>query len=110
MPATFELKNTSDQQFMFHLRTPNGVVILTSVRFTTKHNAQAAIELAKHNSLLDECYERRESSRSEPYFVLKGRNGEIIGRSEKYSCFSDMENGIYLVKRNGPIASVDDHT
>jgi uncharacterized protein YegP (UPF0339 family) len=110
MGAKYELKRARDEQFLFNLKAPNGEVILTSERHTAKHNAQAGIESVKTNSALDERYERRESTRSEPYFVLKAKNGEIIGRSEMYSSTGAMENGIRSVKENGPIASVDDLT
>ena len=42
--AYFELKKTSDDQFMFNLRAPNHEVIATSERYTTKHAAQQGIE------------------------------------------------------------------
>lgn len=42
--AYFELKNTSDDQYMFNLRAPNHEVIATSERYTTKRAAQQGIE------------------------------------------------------------------
>lgn len=44
------------------------------------------------------------------HFNLKAANGEIIGRSEMYSSTAAMENGIASVKKNGPVAEIDDDT
>ena len=58
----------------------------------------------------DSRYERKASSKGQPYFVLKVANGEIIGKSEMYTSNSGMENGIASVKKNGPTAEVEDNT
>lgn len=42
--AYFELKRTSDDQFLFNLRAPNHEVIATSERYTTKYAAQQGID------------------------------------------------------------------
>jgi hypothetical protein len=47
---------------------------------------------------------------SQPFFVLKGANGEPIGRGEKYSSNSARDKGIESVKANGPAAPADDWT
>ena len=110
MAARFELRKSSDGQFMFNLIAPNGEVILTSERYTAKSSAEDGIDSVKTNAPLDERYDRRTSTSNEPYFVLKAANGEIIGRSEMYSSTGAMENGIASVKKNAPEAGVDDVT
>jgi uncharacterized protein YegP (UPF0339 family) len=47
---------------------------------------------------------------SEPYFVLKAANGQIIGTSEMYSSAAALETGIASVKANAPTALVVDLT
>ena len=42
--AYYELKKTSDGQYMFNLRAPNHEVIATSERYTTKQAALQGIE------------------------------------------------------------------
>lgn len=108
MAAKYELKKTSDNQFMFNLKAANGEIILTSERYTTKDNAENGVKSVKINSPLNERFDRRESNKLEPYFVLKAANGEIIGNSEMYSSTPAMEDGIKSVKTNGPIAAVED--
>lgn len=73
----------------------------------TKSGANYGIESVKKNSVLDERYDRRESKKGEPYFVLLAANKQIIGQSELYSSAAAMENGIASVKKNGPDASID---
>ena len=110
MAAKYDLKSTSDGQFMFNLKAANGEIVLTSERYTAKHNAKKGIESVKTNAPLDERYDRRESKSGKPYFVLKAANNEIIGTSEMYSSNSAMENGIQSVKTNGPVAAIEDNT
>lgn len=110
MVGKYELKKAADGQFMFNLKAGNGEIILTSERYTTKASAQNGIESVRKSSPIDARYDRRTSSKQEPYFVLKAANYEIIGTSEMYSSESAMEKGISSVKENGPTASVDDNT
>lgn len=110
MSAHYELKPTANDQFMFNLKAPNGEIILTSEIYKSKDSALNGIESVKKHSPLDEQYERRKSSSSQPYFLLKARSYEIIGRSEAYTTEGAMEKGIGSVKKNGPIATVNDIT
>ena len=109
MSGYFEIKKSSDGQFMFNLKAGNHEIILTSERYTTKAGAQNGIESVRSSSPNDSNYERRKSSRGEPYFVLKAANHEVIGRSEMYSSDSAMENGISSVKGNGNSNTVKDN-
>ena len=109
MAGKFELKN-SKGQFMFNLKASNGRVILTSERYTSKSGAMNGIESVKKNARDDAQFERLESKKGDPYFVLKAKNNEPIGRSEMYSSKSSMENGIASVKENAPSAKIKDIT
>lgn len=106
MAGKYELKSTSDGQFMFNLKAGNAEVILTSERYTTKASAENGIESVRTNAPLDERYDRRTATDGSPYFVLKAANHEVIGKSEMYSSKSKMENGIDSVKRNAPTTAV----
>ena len=48
--------------------------------------------------------------KSGSYFVLKAANGEPIGKSEDYSSEAACKNGIESVKKNAPIANLEDQT
>lgn len=49
-------------------------------------------------------------SKNGPYFVLKAGNGEIIGKSEAYSSVATCKNGIESIRKNAPIANLEDQT
>jgi acetyl esterase len=110
MAGKFELKKAKDGQFYFNLKGANGQVILTSEMYKAKSGAENSIESVKKNAALDERYDRRESKKGEPYFVLLAANKQVIRQSEMYSSAAAMEKGINSVKTNAPAASVDDLT
>ncbi|HVJ04746.1 MAG TPA: YegP family protein [Candidatus Saccharimonadales bacterium] len=110
MAAKFELKNGGSGQFMFNLKAGNGEVILTSELYKEKQNAIAGIESVKANSGEDLRYERKTAKNGQAFFVLKATNGQTIGKSEMYSSVAAMENGIESVKKNGPVARIEDTT
>jgi uncharacterized protein YegP (UPF0339 family) len=95
---------------MFNLKAANGQIILTSQRYQEKGSAQNGIESVKAHAANDAYYERRMAASSEPYFVLKAANGQIIGTSEMYSSAAALETGIASVKANAPTALVVDLT
>ncbi len=99
MASHYELKNAA-----------NGEIILTSETYKSKEGALNGIESVKKNAADDGQYERRKSTSSQPYFVLKARNHEVIGRSEMYTSDGAMEKGIDSVKKNGPVATTNDVT
>jgi uncharacterized protein len=111
MAATYDLKHGANgEKYRFNLKAANGEVVLVSESYESKESALNGIESVKENARLDDRFERKNSKRSEPYFVLKGANGQIIGISEMYSSEAACENGIASVKKNGPLAQLRDHT
>jgi len=108
--AKFEVKKSKNDKFLFNLKAGNGEVILTSEMYEAKASALAGIESVRTNAPNDQGYERKTSSKDQPYFVLKASNGQVIGQSEMYSSTSAMEGGIASVKKNAPDAAVVDLT
>jgi len=104
----YVIRDSADGKFYFVLEAENDKVVLTSETYYYKSSAITGIESVKVNSPIDARYDRRISVNKEPYFVLKGGNGEIIGTSEMYSSTYAMEDGIKVVKRIGPIAQTID--
>ncbi len=104
----FELKTTKSGQFMFNLKAGNHEIILTSEEYTTKASALKGIESVRINAQDDDQFERKEATDGSAYFVLKARNGEVIGNSEMYTTVRGMERGIQSVMRNAPDAKVVD--
>ncbi|MBR9883771.1 MAG: YegP family protein [Oceanospirillales bacterium] len=110
MAGKYELKKGDTGKFTFNLKAANGQVILTSQHYESKASALNGIASVQTNGPLEERYDRRESKKGEPYFVLKAGNAQIIGTSEMYSSPAAMENGIASVKTNSPSEKIDDLT
>lgn len=108
MSGKFELKRSPNGEFHFHLLGDSGHTILSSETYKARASAQNGIESVRKNSAEDHRFERKTSTSGRPYFVLKARNGEIIGQSQMFSTAEQMEDGISQVKRDAPAASVSD--
>jgi uncharacterized protein YegP (UPF0339 family) len=83
---------------------------LTSERYKAKASAENGIASVKANAPDNARYERKTSTTKQEYFVLKAKNGEIIGTSEMYSSTQARETGIEAVKRDAPTAPTQDLT
>ena len=110
MSGKFEIAKSKNDKFFFNLKASNGQVILTSQMYESMDAAKQGIESVKSSASQDQLFERKKSSKGEPYFDLKASNGQNLGRSEMYSSGASMENGIASVKTNAPGASVTDLT
>lgn len=110
MAGTFVIEVGKSGKFRFSLKSGNHQVILSSEQYEKKSAAEKGIESVRKNSASDASFERKKAKDGSAYFVVKSRNGEIIGKSEMYSSTSGMENGIASVKTNAPGAKVVDRT
>ena len=110
MAGKFEIKTSTNGKHYFNLKAGNGQIILSSEIYESKAACENGIESVKKNAADDGRYDRRTSSKGDPYFVLKAGNGQEIGRSEMYSSTTAMENGIESVKNNAPTAETNDTT
>lgn len=108
MPAKFALKKTKNGGFVWNLLASNGEPILTSQTYKSKSGAKNGIKSVKSCTGDDSLFDRRKAKNGSPYFVLKARNGLIIGTSEMYKTSRSMENGIKSVCKNASGAAVDD--
>lgn len=106
----FIITQRTNKEYQFNLKAGNGEIILTSEGYVQKASCQKGIESVKVNSQDDSKYDRRVAVNGKDYFVLKARNGEIIGKSQLYSSKSGMENGIASVKFNASTAAIVDET
>lgn len=106
----FIISQRVNKEYQFNLKSENGEIILTSEGYVQKASCYKGIESVKVNSQDDSRYDRRVAVNGKDYFVLKARNGEIIGKSQLYTSKSGMENGIASVKFNAPTAEIVDET
>jgi uncharacterized protein YegP (UPF0339 family) len=110
MAAEFEIKKSTDGQYVFNLKAGNGEVILTSETYKAKSSAEQGIAVVKKNATNDKQFERKTAKDGSPYFLLIAPNHEVIGKSEMYSSASAMEKGIASVKKNALKAGIVDVT
>ena len=104
----FQISKGSDAQFYFHLYAANAKNILDSEAYTEKSACENGIDAVKNNAENDAHYQRKTSSNGEFYFVLVAGNGEVIGKSEMYTTEQARESGIESVKRNAPMAGIEE--
>ena len=95
----FETFQGKDDKWHWHLKAPNGQIILASQSYTTKDSAKKSINSVKENSVKDN-FESRVSKSGQPYFILKAKNGEIIGTSQMYKRKAGCQKGIQSVIHN----------
>jgi len=105
---SYEIKTDAAGKFRFNLKAGNGQVILSSQGYASRADALNGIASVQKHAPDDGNFERKDSSRGEPYFVLKANNGVVIGQSEMYSSTVARDTGIASVQKNGPSADVKD--
>jgi uncharacterized protein len=110
MPGKFELKKSKNNKFHFNLLASNGQIILQSEMYESKASAMNGIESVKKNSVVDARFNRLNSTKGEPYFVLKAGNHQVIGQSQMYASEKARDNGIESCKTHAGGAEVSDVT
>jgi|LauGreDrversion4_2_1035121.scaffolds.fasta_scaffold1252259_2 uncharacterized protein YegP (UPF0339 family) len=95
----FEVSFNSKNEYYFKLRASNGEIILISESYKNRQGCDNGIQSVRENALLEENFDIRISNDNKRYFVLKAKNGEIIGTSEIYNSLSNVINGIESVKK-----------
>jgi uncharacterized protein len=108
MAGKFEIKKSTNGKFHFNLKAGNGQIILSSELYETRGACENGIESVKKNAADARSFEKRTSTKGDPFFVLKAANGQEIGRSEMYSSDAACDNGIEAVQNNAPDAEVVD--
>ena len=96
----YEVSLNSKNEYYFRLKSANGEIILVSESYKNRQGCDNGIESVRENSLLEENFDIRLSNDKKRYFVLKAKNGEIIGTSETYNSLANVLNGINSVKKH----------
>ena len=108
MASKFEIKTAKDGQFYFNLKAGNGEVILTSQMYKAKTSAINGAESVANNAADDSLFERKVSSSDKPFFTLKAKNHQVIGKSGFYKSTAAMEKGIESVKKSAIGARIEE--
>jgi uncharacterized protein len=110
MAAKFILKKSGQSKFVFQLKAPNGLVVLTSETYNDKGSAMKGIQSVRKNAGKDTNYERRTAKNGQTYFVLQSTNKQVVGQSQMYRSPSSATKGIASVRANAETARVEDLT
>lgn len=129
--GVFEVFRDVARRYRFHLKAPNGEIIVVSQSYGTKESALKGIAsikknapIAKTNTIGETMPESTHQAGilEEPVFEilcdaadkfrfhLKAANGEIIAASESYGTKESVENGIASVKKYAPMAQIINKT
>ena len=101
MTGYFEVAQSRYNTYTFNLKSSNHKTILSSQTYQTREGALNGVASVQKNATLDDHFGRLTARTNEPYFVLSAGNGEVIGKSERYTSTNGMEDGIASVKANG---------
>lgn len=110
MAGKYILHPAGDAQFHWDLKGANARTILSSQLYAAKASAETGIRSCRVNSGDETRYERLVSKDTQPYFVLKAANGEIIGTSQMYGSETARDHGIASCRENGPTGAIHDAT
>ena len=66
------------------------------------------ISSVQSNSTALGNFEQRDARGGQSYFVLKAKNGLVIGKSERYKSSASLKNGMQSVKKHARGAKLDD--
>lgn len=90
----YELEKVRNGHFIFKLKGMNGEIILASATFCSKASAENAIHFARYNAPDENNYELLRSTTKQPYFVLRGKNYQVLGQGGPYSSESAARQAI----------------
>ena len=110
MSARFQIQKAKNGKFYFHLLSQNGEVILTSQMYASKATAKNGIAAIQANAADSDRFEMRTNKAGCHYFVLKGKNQQVIGMSEAYANTTGVHTGIKSVSKSAPKAVIEDIT
>ena len=106
MAGTFTISRGRNQKFYFNLKGPNGEIILASQGYAGRNGCRKGIESVRTNSRIQKQFETKTSKRGQSYFVLKAKNGKVIGQSQMYKTNRSCVKGMRSVHRNAPRAKL----
>ncbi len=106
----YQIKRSVNNQFYWVLFAVNGKIILTSSeQYVSKQGCNTSILSSKKN-IAYANFKRGKTLGGQFYFLQIAGNYETLGKSEMYESFQSSEDGVESVKRNAPIAAVEDLT
>lgn len=95
MASFITFKGDGDQPFRFRLNADGHT--LSSEGYAATSGRDNGITSVRENSIIPARYEKRTSDNHKRYFVLKGGNHEVIGKSKLYDSDAKCDEGVSKV-------------
>ncbi|AOS40472.1 YegP family protein [Pseudomonas brassicacearum] len=108
MKARYEIQWAADAVRHFHLKAPNGEILMHSEGYKSLAACENGIGSCLEHAPYDRFFTRGETPGGHPFFYLRAANNRIIGQSQLYASVEAREAGIEAVKRYAPEAEVFD--
>lgn len=106
--AKFQIVKDVDKGYKFYLRLDSGDVVLNSeTTSVSKDVCEKQIEQVKANSKFAHRFSRLAGTDGS-YFILKDAEGQVLGHSNEYSYWLDMERSIAAIRSYAGDASVEE--
>lgn len=108
--AKFEITKRKNGEFQYNLKASNGEIVLTSEGYVAKASCIKGINSVKKNSTEEQRFEKRVAKNTKYFFIIKAKNGQVIGTSEMYESEAARDKGIASVRKNASSAKIVDLT
>lgn len=108
--SKFQVFQGCNRKFYFRMKSAEQETLFVSNGFRTKAGAMRGIASLMHHARYQTSYYRRLNSNYKYYFVLKSRDGLVLGTSQLYDTRSEREKGMESVKQASQTCRVDDLT
>jgi len=106
----YVIQRSINFQWYWVLKAVNAETLIKSETYTSKEACKAGITSSKV-SITDSNFQRNTAANGYQYFFnQRANNYQVLGTSEMYNSRQAMEIGIAAVKRDAPIAQIDDQT
>lgn len=109
MNSKYIIRKSINGQYYWVLKARNGETLIKSETYTTKQSCINGINSSKV-SIADSNFERKMSINWKYYFNQRANNYQVLGTSEMYESAQGRDNGIEAVKREAPVAIIEDLT
>lgn len=108
--AKFQIIKDFDNKYHFNLKLKSGDIVLrSSARSADKIVCEKQIEQVRTNAKFAHRFSR-ETDDQGSYFILKDADNQILGRSDYYSYWLDMERSIAAIRSYTHDAETEDLT
>lgn len=105
-----EICRDKNKDYYFRIKAANDDKLLQSEGYKTKQGCENGIETLKDHASDETSYERIKTDKNQFYFVIKAKNGKVLGTSEVYTTKANMEKALKSVKNNVNLIETIDTT